>query len=294
MATYAIRAGDTHVEVWTGYRVQFGGMERHDWQKMLKAELKVALSQLDLAADVPFCGYYATTDTIRSDAENSLFTNLLESMPTNVKLLRFERGTAAPPPPPKPLEIVGSHMHYYRYEVNAPWRAWQRDELLAKWSRVPRRLPDDGSARPAWYALRCASAQKQITFTDAMLPADANFGIKLVVHAASQGPRNAVTYSERVVDGIIAAFHNDGVSDELVAALAPKFPKLTEQELRHALAHPAGPLFDSQAIITRGPFVQFSPADERCCMGEVRIRRDSAERWPAISGELFTVQEVNP
>ena len=48
MRPFFVRAAGTTVEVWSGYRIQFGGMERHDWQKVLKAELKAALSQLEL------------------------------------------------------------------------------------------------------------------------------------------------------------------------------------------------------------------------------------------------------
>ena len=42
---FFVRAADTKVELWSGYRIQFGGMERHDWQTVLKAQCKEALSR---------------------------------------------------------------------------------------------------------------------------------------------------------------------------------------------------------------------------------------------------------
>jgi hypothetical protein len=36
---YVIRAAGTTVQVWSGYRIQFGGFEKHAWQKVVKAEL---------------------------------------------------------------------------------------------------------------------------------------------------------------------------------------------------------------------------------------------------------------
>lgn len=58
-------------------------MERHAWQAVLKAELKEALSGLVMQAGAAFAGYYASTDPGVADTENTLFTNLLESMPSH-------------------------------------------------------------------------------------------------------------------------------------------------------------------------------------------------------------------
>jgi hypothetical protein len=61
---------------------------------------------------------------------------------------------------------------------------------------------------------------------------------------------------------------------------------LTDEEVRRALDHPAGPLFPTAAIRPFGKTVQFSPADERCIVGEMEIRHDSKERWSELSGEI--------
>jgi hypothetical protein len=96
--------------------------------------------------------------------------------------------------------------------------------------------------------------------------------------------------SENLVDGTLSAFHADGYSEALFSALIRRFPRATAEELRRALDHPAGPLLPTPAIRPFGKSVQFSPADERCIVGEVEIRQDSSEQWSELSGEVFTVR----
>jgi len=289
---YVIRSQHTVVELWSGYRIQFGGMERHDWQKALKRELKQALARLPLADGQPFCGFYDSTDGRVADAENSLFTNLLESMPAAVKAMRFDQGRGEVPAPPVPIDLIGGHLHYYRYSVGDRWCAWEPGEVVARWHRVPRRLPDDGSARPVWFALREALVAGVVQSPLGHLEPKGQFGLRLTVHATKMGPRNAISYSERLVDGTIAAFHNDRCFPELLELLTPKFPAVTEDELRRALDWPGVPLFDTPAILARPGFVQISPADERCRAGELTITPDSASRWPELSGEIFAVRPI--
>lgn len=293
MNPYFLHASGTVVEVWSGYRIQFKGMERHPWQKELKSELKQALSSLSIPAGVPLSGYYDTTDPGIGDPENSLFTNSIESMPRRVSMLRFERGTYSPVLPPVPIDLVGGHLHYYRYEVGRRWTRWQPHQTIANWDRIPRRLPDDGSARPVWFAVLDAIASGLVSTRDHRLAPHVPFGVRLIVHATNRGPRDAIRYSERLVDGTIAAFHDDRYSGPLVAILARKLPGITENDLRRALDCPARPLFSTPAIKTNGRYVQISPNDERCIIGEVTITKDSNRQWPELSGELFTVRPAD-
>ena len=54
------------------------------------------------------------------------------------------------------------------------------------------------------------------------------------------------------------------------------------------------PLFAAPAIIhTTNAFNQISPADERCSLGELTIRKNSTRQWPQLSGELFTVRPID-
>jgi hypothetical protein len=289
---FYIRPADTTVEVWSGYRIQFGGFEKHDWQKVLKAELRQVFMSLAIPVGVPFAGYYDTTNPAVSDTENSLFTNLRESMPKGITWLRFEHGTGAPPRPPVQIDLVGGHLHYYRYEFGRQWTTWEPDQTLARWDRIPRRLAGDGSARPSWYSLRDANARALISLFTHILDAQANFGIRLTVHATKLGPRNAISCSEELIDGAIAAFHNDRYSDELFSALAPKFPGINAEALGRALDHPVGPLIATPAIHVTPGLLQISPADERCRLGELTIRQDSESPCPELSGELFTVRSI--
>ena len=295
MEPFAIRATDNTVEVWSGYRIQFGDQERHEWQKALKAELKRLFqgwASLAVPVSVPLVGYYDSTNPAISDTENSLFTNLRESMPRGFKSLRFEHGTTTPPAPPVPINLIDGHLHYYRYQVGGEWIRWEPNQTLATWDRIPRRLAADGSARPAWYPLRDANANGLICLTKHTLNPDAHFGLRLTVHATKTGPSNAISYSEELIDGTIAAFHNDRYSPELLSALAPKSPSVPVDELRRALDHPVGPLITTPAIHAARGRIQISPADERCRLGELTIRQDSTSPWPELSGELFTIRST--
>jgi hypothetical protein len=289
MKPYHVHTTTNAVEAWTGYRIQFDGMERHDWQKVLKAQLKQALIRIAMPNE-PFAGFYDTTNPAVSDVENSLFTNMTGSLPSGITVLRFERGTYAPPEPPEPIDLVGGHMHYYRYAVGGEWTTWEADEVLARWDRLPRRVPQDGSAGPVWLALRDGHADGRVNLTGVDLRHDENFGLRLVVHATRQGPRSAISISENLVDGTLAAFHADRYSDALFPALTRRFPSVADEQIRRAYDRPAGPLFATPAIRPFGKSVQFSPDDERCIVGEVVILQDSRTRWPELSGELFSVR----
>jgi hypothetical protein len=289
MQPFDVRATDTTVEVWSGFRIQFDRPGLPACHTLVKAELKKALSGLAIPEGAPFAGYYHTTDPTIVDTENSLFTNLPESMPRGVTSLRFERSNSTPPASPVPIDLIRGHLHYYRYQVGGQWTAWEPGTTLARWDRCPRRLSANGSARPVWFALRDAHAHGRVDLPGEQLEPGMNFGLRLTVHATRTGPHNAISYCEQLVDGTIAAFHGDRYSDVLLSALAPKFPGVTDEELRRALDHPLGPLFATPAIRTKS--VQFSPADDRCIVGEVTIRQeDSTGRWPELSGELFTIR----
>lgn len=51
-------------------------------------------------------------------------------------------------------------------------------------------------------------------------------GTRIIVHATSRGPRQAVTVSESLVDGTIAAFHVGVSADDAAAAPAALAPRL--------------------------------------------------------------------
>ena len=202
--------------------------------------------------------------------------------------LRFERGTGLPPPPPIPIDLISGHLHYYRYQVGGPWTTWKPDQTIARWAHVPRRLPGDDTARPVWFALRQANADGLVsTSSDGALERGMNFGVRITVHTTKSRSHKAISNSEFVIDGTIAAFHHDQLSDELVAALLPKLPAVTEREFRHALSCCAGPVFPTPAVqIFKNGSVQINPADDRCWLGEYTVRQDSTSRWPELTGEL--------
>ena len=132
MSHYVLRTGNTSVELWSGYRLQFDGQERHHWQKEAKAELKAALAALVATPGSAFSGYYDTTDPSSNDTENSLFTNVRETMPGGIRFMSFEQGIGSPPAAPTQIDLVDDHVHYYRYQTNCQWRDWEADQICAR------------------------------------------------------------------------------------------------------------------------------------------------------------------
>ncbi|AGB27399.1 hypothetical protein Mycsm_07307 (plasmid) [Mycobacterium sp. JS623] len=298
---YVIRGDDAVVEMWSGKRVQHGSDVRSDWQKSLKEALRDALSKLDTSHSTVLAGHYSSTTPVAArmgDAENSLYTNLAETIPRAFTTLRFERGHSSPKSPPTPIELPSGHLHYYRYSVGGTWTSWEPDRTLARWARVPRRIADGtDTARPVWFALREANARRLVSVAgDCALEEDARFGVRVTVHAAKNKSHIAITNSEYGIDGVIAAFHDDHLSDELVAAMLPKLRSVSEDELRRALGSVAGPVFPTAAVeVSAQGAVRINPADERCWVGEYSVRRDdSVGRYPEISGELFTIRSTTP
>lgn len=286
-----LRSDNQVVEFWSRGRLQFPDrpLALAPWQTQLRSNLKAAFGGLSLTDGAVLSGFYDTTDLAKTDAENSLFTNVEPLTPRGVTALRFERGIGAPPAPPRPIDLAHGHLHYYRYEFGSHWTKWDKAETIAQWDRVPRRLPDDGSAAPAWMALRLASAKHRVSVSNPELISDSNFGIRVTVHATKFGPRQATACCEQLIDGVIAACHNDRYSDAVFSALRPKFAKIEEAALLSAIENPVGPIFNSPAIQTKK--LQFMPADERCVIGELTIIRDSNfPMWPELSGELYAVR----
>ena len=90
--------------------------------------------------------------------------------------------------PPVSVATVSGHLHYYRYRAASAFEWWELAELLARWRRVPRRLPGDGSGRPMWLAMRRAVAAGQIDVLSPSLDHGAPIGIRILVHPTAQGP----------------------------------------------------------------------------------------------------------
>lgn len=142
--------------------------------------------------------------------------------------------------------------------------------------------------------MKLAAAAGQIEILGAAPDDDEPFGIQIVVHATSRGPRRATTISESFIDGTIAAFHigtSTRAAAAVAAALAPHMPGVEVADIRAlaAMSSP-GPLFATPPFVVSDSYVQIHPCDERCYAGKVTIRPDARGQFPQISGELFTLR----
>lgn len=289
--------GFRQVEAWSGYPLQFAGQRRFRWQDQMAADLHAALAQLAVMPGETLAGTYLSTDQAPCDAENRLFTNPgAAGFPQGILSIRFEKGAGPPPLAPVPVASVDGHFYYIRYRPGGSWQWWEPGATLARWSRVPRHFPDDGSCRPVWLAMKQAAAAGAIDVL-ASGPVDTGpVGVRLVVHATGRGPRSAPAISETLIDGTVAAFHR-GARDAgtVAAALAGRMPRVPLADLeKFAGMNSPGPFFSAPLFIVRGSYVQLNPCDERCHAGEVMIRPDARGSCPEISGELFTVRRTPP
>jgi hypothetical protein len=256
-------------------------------------DLKAALATQPFSAGDCLAGTFMTTDPARCDVENRLFTNPgASSFPKGIVSIRFEREVGQPPDPPVAISAIAGHVYFYRYRWNAAFDWWKPDQLLARWERIPRSLPDDGSCRPVWLALRQSATKGDIDILGPPPSDKAPLGIRLNVHATPRGPRSAPVISETLVDGVFAAFHGSPPFRRLIAeALTQRLPGTGADEIEHLLGlHWPGILFPNSAFVQAGSYIQISPCDERCLAGEVSITVDSRGPQVEISGEVFTLR----
>jgi hypothetical protein len=254
--------------------------------------LRAALGELAISPGEVMAGVYQSTDGSRCDTENRLFTNPADAIPKGVMSIRFERGVGPPPEPPVQVRSVEGHLYYYRYRQGDVWQWWEPDRFLARWSRVPRRISDDGSCRPVWLAMKQAAAAGEVEILASKLDDVTPIGVRIMVHATGRGPRSAPAVSETLIDGTIAAFHAGPADAAAVAvALASRMPSVPVDTLEALLSTNApGALFSTPAFAVTGSYVQASPCDERCYVGEVGIRPDAVGKFVEISGEIFAVR----
>ncbi len=144
--------------------------------------------------------------------------------------------------------------------------------------------------------MKQAAAAGQIEMSGTGLDDAAPFGLRIIVHATSRGPRLATAVSEPLIDGTIAAFHagaSTAAAAAVAAALAPHMPSVEAAALQALAAMPSpGPLFTTSPFAVKGSYIQISPCDDRCYAGEVTIRPDAQGQFPQISGELYTLRGV--
>ncbi len=289
---YVVQSTSRRAEVWSAYQIQFDGMRRHDWQGDLVRALKVALFDLPPRSDHALTGTYSTSVPGRCDAENRLFTNPgAATFPEGTLAIRWERGSE-PPPPPSPVADLAAGVHYYGYAAEPDFQVWEPDQELASWSGVPRRLPDDGSARPMWLALREAVVDGRLALPSGPVADGTRFGLSLTVRAPLRGPRSAPALSEALVDGVLCALHAGAPATDqgrVAELLAAKIPSVSQERLSDLVVErPA--LFAGSPFLLSGSRVQLSPCDEFCDAGEIVIQPDPTVSTLQVSGRVYTLK----
>lgn len=289
-APYVLRATPAKVDLWTCSRIPFEAGVRRPWKKKLVRDLNAATAGLEPEGE-SLAGMYATTQSILCDTENTLFTNPgAKAFPRDTVGIRWELDPSDPPSPPVPVADVGDGLHYYRYERTPTLKVWKRDLPLARWSRVQRRRADDGAARSMWLALRQALVRGEVSIFEWNIPQGTKFGLRIEIHAPSTGPRSAVAASETLVDGALSALHAGAPPPEAVMVAQILSRKLgIPPERLVELVEDRVALFQGSPFVLGNGYLQFSPCDELCVVGQVQIVGDPTIPVVETSGELFTV-----
>lgn len=278
------------MELWTCSRIPFESAAKQIWKQQLVRDLKEATTRLEWNGQA-LAGTYSSTQRLVSDTENTLFTNPgTRAFPANTAAIRWERDLSDPPPPPEPVAEVGYGIHYYRYERSPGFQLWEPDLLLARWSRVPRQLTDDGSARPMWLALRQALVRGEVSLPAGTVPEGTRYALRIKINAPTRGPRSAVAASEPLVDGALSALHAGAprVDAMMIAEiLAPRVGMAPEQLVE--LVRDRCALFPGSPFVLGGGYLQLSPCDDLCVAGEVSIISNPTIARVETSGELFSV-----
>ena len=257
MVPYALRASDRRVEVWAGHQIQFGGERQHGWQAQLVTDLRNSLRAMPLGAWREISGRYLTSSPQRCDVENRLFLNVQEALPKGLLGVRFERGPAMPPAPPEPIHLEAGHLHYYCYQSRGSWVHARPGTPVASWTRLPRTLPDDGTARPWWAAMRSGMREGRVHVRSS-LESSQPFGMRLTVHATPSGPRGINSVREAAMDGSIAGLHADRPDKAVAQAFSAKF-KIDVERVLELLDVETVPVFDSPALKVRNTWPPSSP-----------------------------------
>ncbi|HXH89189.1 MAG TPA: hypothetical protein VNI55_11370 [Gaiellaceae bacterium] len=271
------------MELWSGRRLPF---EPSGWLRLLRAELRVAVSQLEDDGESLLHALYASEQRDACDAENILFYNVGSTCfsASTRRGLRFERTCELPK---SPRGMVEGATHYHRYWLaprGGEFISWQTSRTTASWEAPT--LPLTGTTKPAtvWLAVKRGT---RVLHHEAREPIG-RFGLRLRVGVPSVATARAITLVKPILDGVISAFHtHDGSTEtEVVKRLATQTDADEAELTEHLRSSRFGVLGRRRLLHLRGSSIQWNPADDHCVACELLIQ--GSDGW-SISGDLFEV-----
>ena len=272
-ADFHLEATAARVQAWSTFCVPY---EPHSFQqKKLRTQLQVAIDRLCDAVPTARYGIYAAPAALNSgDTENSLFYNMgrWESVSRDYPVLQFIR---LPSKAMRPSPRCDAPRYYYEYGVRSLAKTIKdgvgTDEVLHFSFEIDssRSLQD-----PALVWVHAARALLARTHQSCSL-GDAPFGLQVHVSCGAGGRRGMAVRMKPLFDGLLCAMHahvpSSDDTEEIIGALS-NCAGAAASEVRVLLgATDKRILGHHRFLLRRGKGLQFSPRDDRCVAGELRL-----------------------
>jgi len=300
LPSFHVEHSDTEVEAWSLFSLPFE-LKEADHMKFCKT-LQYGIDHLAMP-ELP-CARHGLYGCPRmetdKDAENQLFYNVRrwKTVSTKLPVLRFEHIHAFPRD--CPVLLQRAPLYYYRYSLPPA------DQGFAYASRHGPRLLEfsvrfdsaDGLSDRAPVWLACCRALLDTSpgsiagdIRDELLPG-VPFGMAVTL-LVPDAARNYKLKMKGVFDGVLSALHWYGGSrpDIVAGRLSDKLGVPAKEVEKLLLCKQRKPLGGREFVRPWRTGVQFSPQDDRCIAGELRIEVDSSNAAAVLKAKIFPVRE---
>ena len=275
---YIISHNNDIIEAWSVQNIPY---EPNEWQKEMRADLRLALEKFSEKISSGMYAKYATGNNSYCDVENILLYNIGTGVFRNICSSSFclEREFDSVLPP---IEIRNTMPHYYKYELssNADFKVYSPKNILAEWEGLE---CDRFHEKPSFYWNYIKNSLLDIQ--------DDNFNSQFGIEVKITAPRaiNLTSIIKPLLDGLICAFHRyDGnINDDILNVLFSQIG-VDKSTLKDMLIDNNFNVLGKRNLIwKRGNSVQWNPADDLCVA--IRVMLDIRQGDWKIDGKLFSV-----
>jgi hypothetical protein len=280
------RTHSRSLELWTTQRTPFE-TDQSAQQKAMVRLLAPLVASLRCESFERLHGVFISDETTskQPDAENIAFYNFGSAPFAGVgSVLAFERGYAAAPQPPQPLEARARYYHVWSVVPDgAPFDHWIEGAVVATWEEVPFDLAGD-LGLGAWRALR--EHPDRVTVVTDLAVSD-RYGIDVTLATPHGREPSVVRAIKGLVDGPLAGLQRaDSLEPDVVSRLLRRrWGRRIDEPTLLSLVTAAVP----RPVLPRAPFNKngLNPCDELCVAGVARLV--PADGPAVLTGKVFRV-----
>ena len=292
--SYYIQSTSSGIRAWSTFSIPYE--PRRDEHRELKEELQKRLDEL--SAPVPVCRYgiYGAPPGVdRGDTENRLFYNVgrWETVASDYPVLQFVRlpiGAIRK----CPVELTQSPEYYFEYGHRDPDVPVERGVSRSVHLAITAHMDDAGALEdPAQVWMTTARALAGSGGHAACGSVEGiPFGLRVVVSMTDRSPRRRAIKMKPVFDGVLSALHVCDMTHEALASVAARLADrlgVSQAEVCTLLSTTENKLLGPHPFaLCRAGNIQFSPKDDLCVAGELRLTSHAALPGVVVNAELFT------